>query len=84
MHFLKFTQGDKRMARKPNTTSSGLAFDQKTIDAVWAKAKLDPGYTSMKRMRAVQPFRKVNMARRWPSVGRQITLNRYLKVGPTP
>jgi hypothetical protein len=49
MHFLKFTQGNKRMARKPNTTSSGLAFDQKTIDAVWAKAKLDPGYTSMKK-----------------------------------
>ena len=37
------------MARLPNTTTSGRTFDQTTIDAVWAKAKLDPGYTIFKK-----------------------------------
>lgn len=31
------------MARNANTTRSGWAFDQRTIDAVWAKARIVPG-----------------------------------------
>lgn len=37
------------MARQPNTTASGQAFDEATIEAVWRKAKEDPGYTIFKK-----------------------------------
>ena len=34
------------MARNPNTTTSGSSFDAPTIEAVWKKAKEDPGFTT--------------------------------------
>jgi len=37
------------MRRKPNRTVSGQDFDEKTIEAVWQKAKEDPGYTVFKK-----------------------------------
>ena len=37
------------MARQPNTTTSGGPLDSQTVEAVWKKAKEDPGYTSFKK-----------------------------------
>ncbi len=37
------------MARQSNTTTSGGSFDSQTVEAVWKKAKEDPGYTSYKK-----------------------------------
>ncbi len=37
------------MARKPGTKSDGSSFDEATIEAVWKRAKEDPGYTIFKK-----------------------------------
>lgn len=34
------------MARQSNSTTSGGSFDQRTVEAVWAKAQIVPGYNS--------------------------------------
>jgi hypothetical protein len=34
------------MARQPNTTRNGYSFDTATINAVWAKGTIVPGYDS--------------------------------------
>jgi 5-methylcytosine-specific restriction endonuclease McrA len=40
---------EERMSRNPNTTTSGASFDDSTVQAVWGKAKEDPGYTIFKK-----------------------------------
>ena len=37
------------MARNPNTNTAGGSFTEATIEAVWQKARIDPGYTSFKK-----------------------------------
>jgi hypothetical protein len=37
------------MARKPSTTRSGGSFDAATIEAVWQKAVIDPGFTIFRK-----------------------------------
>ena len=37
------------MARNPNTNTNGGSFNEATIEAVWRKAKIDPGYTSFRK-----------------------------------
>ncbi len=37
------------MARQPNTTVSGKPFDDATVEAVWAKAKEQGGFTILTR-----------------------------------
>lgn len=37
------------MARKPGTTVDGGAFDDATIEAVWRKGSLEPGYTGFRK-----------------------------------
>lgn len=37
------------MTRQPNTATSGKPFDEATIEAVWKKAKEDPGYTTFRK-----------------------------------
>jgi len=37
------------MSRKSNTTVNGGSFSELTIEAVWNKAKIDPGYTNFRK-----------------------------------
>jgi len=37
------------MPRQSNTTTSGGSFDAATIEAVWNKAKEDPGFATFKK-----------------------------------
>lgn len=37
------------MSRTPNTTTSGASFGDSTVQAVWEKANVDPGYTIFKK-----------------------------------
>jgi len=37
------------MARQPNTNTRGESFDEKTIEAVWAKAKPEPNHTGFSK-----------------------------------
>ena len=37
------------MARNPNTTTSGRSFDEATIEAVWKKGTLEPGFPGFRK-----------------------------------
>ena len=37
------------MARRPNTTTTGGSFDEKTIEAVWRRGTPEPGHPSFRK-----------------------------------
>jgi hypothetical protein len=42
-------EGERNMARSPNTTSGGGPFGEKTVEAVWQKGKPEAGLTTFRK-----------------------------------